>query len=50
MDLSEEWVIARNMEEAIKKATDKFGQGEYELIQDEDVLDTWFSSGIYPFS
>lgn len=23
---------------------------EIELIQDEDVLDTWFSSGLFPFS
>ncbi len=24
--------------------------GSYELIQDEDVLDTWFSSALWPFS
>ncbi len=23
---------------------------KYELVQDEDVLDTWFSSGLFPFS
>lgn len=26
------------------------GGKKFELIQDEDVLDTWFSSGLWPFS
>jgi valyl-tRNA synthetase len=37
-------VVARNHEEAVAKA------GTDELTQDEDVLDTWFSSGLWPFS
>jgi valyl-tRNA synthetase len=36
--------VARNAEEAHKKA------GTRELIQDQDVLDTWFSSGLWAFS
>lgn len=32
------------------KACPKCGAGESELKQDEDVLDTWFSSWLWPFS
>ena len=37
-------VAARNQEDAEKKA------GKPILRQDEDVLDTWFSSGLWPFA
>ena len=37
-------VVARSVEEARQKA------GTNELTQDEDVLDTWFSSALWPFS
>ena len=37
--------VAKNFNEAQKQA----GSG-VELIQDEDVLDTWFSSALWPFS
>jgi valyl-tRNA synthetase len=37
-------VVARTEEEARAKA------GTNELTQDEDVLDTWFSSALWPFS
>ncbi|KAJ9082143.1 valine--tRNA ligase [Entomophthora muscae] len=43
------WVSGRTYEEAHEKATAKFGSG-FTLEQDEDVLDTWFSSGLWPFS
>ena len=36
--------VARNQEEAQKQAGDKV------LKQDDDVLDTWFSSALWPFS
>ena len=39
-----EVVVARSEEEAREKA------GTSELIQDQDVLDTWFSSALWPFS
>jgi valyl-tRNA synthetase len=39
-----EMVVARSLEEAQEKA------GTTELTQDPDVLDTWFSSGLWPFS
>jgi len=41
---SGEVVVARTEEEAREKA------GTKELTQDPDVLDTWFSSGLWPFS
>ena len=37
-------IVARSEEEAQAKA------GTSELTQDEDVLDTWFSSALWPFS
>jgi valyl-tRNA synthetase len=44
------WVSGRNLEEAEKKAKDRYPDKKYTLEQDEDVLDTWFSSGLWPFS
>lgn len=41
---SGEVVVARSREEAEAKA------GTSELTQEEDVLDTWFSSALWPFS
>ncbi len=43
------FVVARTEAEAQEKATSHFGQ-EVKIIQDPDVLDTWFSSGLWPFS
>ena len=43
------YIVARNLAEAQVKAKEKFGKG-VELVQEEDVLDTWFSSGLWPFS
>jgi len=42
-------VVARNEEEAYTKAKAKYGD-DVALKQDMDVLDTWFSSGLWPFS
>jgi len=46
------WVVGRNLEEALAAAEKKFGKprDQLELSQDEDVLDTWFSSALFPFS
>ena len=46
------WTVARTVEEATKIAAKKLdiAESEVELEQDEDVLDTWFSSGLFPFS
>ena len=43
------YVVARNEAEALEKARAQFG-AEAEIEQDEDALDTWFSSGLWPFS
>lgn len=43
------FVVARSAAEAQEKATAQFG-GNVKLEQDPDVLDTWFSSGLWPFS
>jgi valyl-tRNA synthetase len=44
------WVVGRTEEEAQKKAKEKFPDAKFSLRRDEDVLDTWFSSGLWPFS
>ncbi|KAI9462009.1 tRNA synthetases class I-domain-containing protein [Lactarius psammicola] len=44
------WVVGRNSEEATIRAKELAGSSVFKLEQDEDVLDTWFSSGLWPFS
>ncbi|KAK4980865.1 hypothetical protein LTR66_010321 [Elasticomyces elasticus] len=44
------WVAGRSDEEAQEKAEKKFPGKKFELVRDPDVLDTWFSSGLWPFS
>ncbi|CAI7748199.1 unnamed protein product [Closterium sp. NIES-53] len=44
------WVVARTDEEARRAAERKFPGRKFELGRDPDVLDTWFSSGLFPFS
>ena len=41
--------VAESAEEAHRLARESLGR-EVELRQDEDVLDTWFSSALWPFS
>jgi valyl-tRNA synthetase len=43
------YFVASNEEEALEKAKSQFGE-DVKLVQDPDVLDTWFSSGLWPFS
>ncbi|XZF64730.1 MAG: valine--tRNA ligase [Gloeotrichia echinulata DVL01] len=43
------FVVAKNEAEAWKKAITQFGE-HVKIEQDPDVLDTWFSSGLWPFS
>ncbi|KAM7474595.1 hypothetical protein LguiB_021838 [Lonicera macranthoides] len=47
---SDHWVVARNEEEAQVEAESKFAGKKFEITQDPDVLDTWFSSGLFPLS
>lgn len=44
------WVTAKTPEEAQSKAAEKFPNARFKIERDEDVLDTWFSSGLWPFS
>lgn len=45
----EEFFCAENIVDAKKQAFAHYGK-DVELTQDSDVLDTWFSSGLWPFS
>lgn len=49
---SEDYVVAKTKEEALVLAREKTGTAieESQLKQDEDVLDTWFSSWLWPIS
>jgi valyl-tRNA synthetase len=48
----ERFVVALDKEEALKKAQEKYGKDITidMLTQDEDALDTWFSSWLWPIS
>jgi len=52
MEHNDRWIVARNVEDAMQKAIEMLGCSEDEIVleRDEDVLDTWFSSGLFPFS
>lgn len=47
-----DFVVAKSLEEALLKASEKSGRTitSNEIKQDEDVLDTWFSSWLWPIS
>lgn len=45
-----DWVVGRSQQEAHAAAAKRFPGQDFTLSQDEDVLDTWFSSGLFPFS
>lgn len=49
---NEHYVCGRNAEEAKQEAAKRFkvDASKVQVEQDEDVLDTWFSSGLFPFS
>ena len=48
----EDFVICKTIEEAVIAATEKSGRSitASDLKQDEDVMDTWFSSWLWPIS
>ena len=49
VDQTTPYVIAHDENEALNIAKEKFGLN-IKLVRDKDVLDTWFSSGLWPFS
>ncbi len=50
MNDGNQWVVGRSLEEATARAKVLAAGSSFTLEQDEDVLDTWFSSGLWPFS
>ena len=46
---NDKYVAAKNIDEAKNKYQEKYKE-IVELTQESDVLDTWFSSGLWPFS
>ena len=46
---SERYIVAKSEGEARAVATERYGASVV-LKQESDVLDTWFSSGLWPFS
>lgn len=50
-DGNETWIAAKSNEEAEKKFKEKNPDvAQMTIVRDQDVLDTWFSSGLLPFS
>ncbi|THU66600.1 hypothetical protein C4D60_Mb05t15870 [Musa balbisiana] len=47
---NDHWVVGRNEQEAVLEAQKIFPGKNFEIAQDPDVLDTWFSSGLFPLS
>ncbi|XP_027367579.1 valine--tRNA ligase, mitochondrial 1 isoform X3 [Abrus precatorius] len=47
---SDHWVVARNEDEAQNEASQRYNGKKFHLSRDPDVLDTWFSSGLFPLS
>ena len=50
-NLEGEWVVAKTREEATLEFGRQFpGSDSSQIVQDEDVVDTWFSSWLWPIS
>ena len=47
---NQRWVTGKTQEAAEEKARKRFPGKEIKLTRDPDVLDTWFSSALWPFS
>nr|CCA27232.1 unnamed protein product [Albugo laibachii Nc14] len=52
VDNNDTWIVAESIGEALAQAEKRYKQTfvEADLIQDEDVLDTWFSSALLPLT
>ena len=49
-ECTDRWVVAADEAAALAQAQAMFPGETVSVVQDEDVLDTWFSSGLFPFS
>ncbi|KAL6526580.1 Valine--tRNA ligase, mitochondrial 1 [Orobanche gracilis] len=47
---NDHWIVARDEEQALAEAKQKYYGKKFEICQEPDVLDTWFSSGLMPLS
>ena len=47
---NDRWIVARNESDAKLEAQKKYVGMKLRLDQDPDVLDTWFSSGLFPLT
>lgn len=47
---NDHWVVGRDEAEALEMAKGLFPGKKFQITRDQDVLDTWFSSGLFPFS
>lgn len=47
---NDHWIVAPDEGEAREGAQRKYSGKKFELCQDPDVLDTWFSSGLFPLT
>ncbi|CAN1779830.1 Valine--tRNA ligase, mitochondrial 1 [Linum perenne] len=47
---NDHWVVGRDEKQALEEANRRFAGKKFEIFQDPDVLDTWFSSGLFPLT
>ena len=47
---NDHWVVGRSEQEAVLEAKQIFAGKKFEIAQDPDVLDTWFSAALLPLS
>ncbi|XP_048132008.1 valine--tRNA ligase, mitochondrial 1-like isoform X2 [Rhodamnia argentea] len=47
---NDNWIVAKDESEARTEASYKYEGRKFDLCQDPDVLDTWFSAGLFPLS
>ena len=47
---NDRWIVARNESDANLEAQKRYPGTKLRLDQDPDVLDTWFSSGLFPLT
>ncbi|XP_039003140.1 valine--tRNA ligase, mitochondrial 1-like [Hibiscus syriacus] len=47
---NDHWIVARDEEHALAEARKKYSGKKFNMSRDPDVLDTWFSAGLFPLS
>ncbi|KAF8028100.1 hypothetical protein BT93_E0877 [Corymbia citriodora subsp. variegata] len=47
---NDNWIVAKDESEARVEASKKYAGRKFDLCRDPDVLDTWFSAGLFPLS